>query len=103
MRYWLTPPDLYAALDEEFHFDYDPCPSPRPAGFDGLRRRWGKSNWVNPPFGTTVAPWVRKMAKQAGNSVLILPIPSWLHEALVRGMELRPIGTIRWRAIEDPT
>mgnify|MGYP001576709141 CR=1 FL=1 len=25
-RFWLTPPDTYAALDGEFHFDFDPCP-----------------------------------------------------------------------------
>ena len=29
-HYWLTPPDLYAALDAEFQFDFDPCPYPRP-------------------------------------------------------------------------
>src|SRR5574341_1877164 len=25
-HYWLTPPDLYARLDAEHHFDFDPCP-----------------------------------------------------------------------------
>jgi phage N-6-adenine-methyltransferase len=30
--YWLTPPDIYAALDAEFHFDFDACPHPRPRG-----------------------------------------------------------------------
>src|SRR5262245_50685837 len=25
-HYWLTPPDLYAALDAEFGFTFDPCP-----------------------------------------------------------------------------
>ncbi len=25
-HYWLTPPQLFKALDEEFHFDFDPCP-----------------------------------------------------------------------------
>ena len=34
-HYWLTPPDLYAALDAEFHFTFDACPHPRPEGFDG--------------------------------------------------------------------
>ena len=35
-HYWLTPPELYAALDAEFNFDFDPCPYPKPDDFDGL-------------------------------------------------------------------
>ena len=49
-HYWVTPPDLMKQLTDEFHFDFDPCPHPRPEGFDGLVVEWGKSNWVNPPF-----------------------------------------------------
>jgi hypothetical protein len=41
-HYWLTPPDLYAKLDAEFHFDFDPCPYPLPEGFDGLTCEWGE-------------------------------------------------------------
>jgi len=51
-HYWLTPPDIYAALDAEFRFDFDPCPFPLPADFDGLTCDWGQSNYVNPPFGS---------------------------------------------------
>lgn len=47
--FWLTPPDLMAELNREFGFNYDACPFPRPAGFDGLREPWGKRTWVNPP------------------------------------------------------
>lgn len=53
-HYWLTPPDLYARLDAEFHFDFDPCPFPRPDGFDGLTCEWGRSNYVNIPFGSVL-------------------------------------------------
>lgn len=67
-HYWLTPPDLYARLDAEFHFDFDPCPFPLPEGFDGLTCDWGQSNYVNPPFGSIMhqgkkkgmTAWVRK-------------------------------------------
>lgn len=48
-HYWLTPPDLYAQLDAEFHFDFDPCPFPKPDDFDGLTCEWGQRNYVNPP------------------------------------------------------
>jgi hypothetical protein len=54
-RYWLTPPEVYLALDEEFHFTFDPCPYPRPAGFDGLTIDWGEVNYVNPPFSKSDA------------------------------------------------
>lgn len=53
-HYWIRPDDLYERYDAEFHFDFDPCPYPRPDGFDGLTCEWGKSNWVNPPFGSTL-------------------------------------------------
>jgi len=50
-HYWLTPPELFKELNEEFHFTFDPCPYPVPDGFDGLESEWGSSNYVNPPFG----------------------------------------------------
>lgn len=58
-HYWLTPPDLYARLDARFHFDFDPCPYPKPEGFDGLTCEWGRSNYVNPPFGS-ILKWPRE-------------------------------------------
>lgn len=51
-HYWLTPPSIYADLHAEFKFDFDPCPFPLPPGFDGLTCDWGKSSYVNPPFGS---------------------------------------------------
>lgn len=54
-HYWLTPPDLYATLDAEFHFDFDPCPYPKPEDFDGLTCEWGQRNYVNPPFGSIIS------------------------------------------------
>lgn len=36
-HYWLMPPDKLKPLNDEFNFDFDPCPFPRPDGFDGLR------------------------------------------------------------------
>lgn len=40
-HYWLTPLDTMDDLDKEFHFDFDPCPFPKPDDFDGLIAEWG--------------------------------------------------------------
>jgi hypothetical protein len=55
-HYWLTPwqdPE-FVALEREFGPFFDPCPYPRPDGFDGLSCEWGQSNYVNIPFGSVL-------------------------------------------------
>jgi hypothetical protein len=103
-HYWLTPPELYARLDEEFHFDYDPCPHPRPQGYDGLVAPWGQSNYVNPPFKGPTA-WVRKAIaehKERGVGVVfVFPIDKWIHLFLEAGAEVRNLRDVRWCATED--
>lgn len=51
-QHWETPPDLYNKLDQEFNFDFDPCPID--PSFDGLLIEWGNSNFVNPPYTTVL-------------------------------------------------
>ena len=34
-HYWLTPDKLMKELNDEFNFDFDPCPYPKPEDFDG--------------------------------------------------------------------
>lgn len=115
-HYWLTPPDLYAMLDAEFHFDFDPCPYPKPEGFDGLTCEWGQSNYVNPPFGSIIhegkkkgmTAWVRKaIAEHAKGKrvVLVYPIDKWvlmLCKAILGDQaKIRNLGDVKWLAIED--
>ncbi|MDR1885006.1 MAG: phage N-6-adenine-methyltransferase, partial [Synergistaceae bacterium] len=104
-RYWLTPPDVYAALDAEFCFDFDPCPHPRPGGFNGLAVPWGASNYVNPPFCRKDAPeggpsaFARKAIAERAlgrTSVIILPVPNSIGLLLEAGAEIRYGGQIRW-------
>jgi len=114
-HYWLTPADLYAALDAEFHFDFDPCPYPLPDGFDGLTCEWGKSNYVNPPFGSILhngrktgpTAWVRKaIAEQVKGKrvVLVYPVDKWVLMLLaVIGATVRNLGDVRWLSTEDGT
>lgn len=117
-HYWVTPPDIMLELQSEFNFDFDPCPFPRPEGFDGLEVSWGNCNWVNPPFtGMAKEPgkrkigpmaWARKALAELQNgkiSVLIFPIYqvrviSFLED---QGAEIRYAGKIRWLAVEDGT
>lgn len=112
-HYWLTPPDLYARLDAEFRFDFDPCPYPLPVGFDGLLCRWGQRNYVNPPFGTILhygkkkgpTAWVRKAIaeyRQGKLVVLVYPIDKWVLLLMdVLGAPVRNLGDVRWCATED--
>lgn len=117
-HYWLTPPDLYAQLNAEFHFDFDPCPYPKPEGFDGLTCDWGKASYVNPPFGSIIhngkkkgpTAWVRKalMEQAKGKlSVIVFPLAKW-ELMLCAGLksdtvEVRDLGDVKWLATEDNT
>lgn len=68
-----TPPDLYAFLDLLFHFNFDPCPFR--ADFNGLKKEWGSSNFINPPY-SNIQPWLKKGVQEMekGNtSVFLVP------------------------------
>lgn len=115
-HYWLTPPDLYAELHAEFAFDFDPCPHPLPPKFDGLTCEWGRSNYVNPPFGAIphdgkrkgMTAWVRKaLAEHAKGKrvVMVYPIDKWvlmlLKAILDEHAQVRNLGDVKWLSIED--
>ena len=98
--YWITPPDLYEELDNEYHFDFDPCTYPK--RFDGLEIDWGKMNYVNPPFrkkdGSPTA-FVRKAIEEqskGNSSVLTLPTQSYVNLLLESSAELRSLGRVKW-------
>jgi len=99
---WQTPDAVYNALDKEFHFDFDPCPV-NPA-FDGLSIEWGKSNFVNPPYGRELPKWIKKGYEEAqkGKTVVFL-IPSrtdtkWWHDYIMKAGEIRFIkGRLKFK------
>lgn len=102
-HYWLTPPELMEELNQEFQFDFDACPYPRPEGFDGLEAEWGQSTYVNPPFqGPT--KWIRKAIaehEKGKRVVIVFPIDKWIHLLLEAGAEVRNLKDVKWCAIED--
>lgn len=111
-HYWLTPPDIFKSLNDEFHFDYDPCPYPKPESYNGLDAEWGFSNYVNPPFGSFiqdgkkkgVTAWAKKAIeeyKKGKKVVMVFPIDKWVLMLLKEGAEVRNLGDIKWLAIED--
>jgi len=115
LHYWLTPPELYAALDTEFGpFDFDPCPWPKPDDFDGLTCEWGLRNYVNPPFGSIVhngrkkgpTAWMRKAITEQHKGklcVVVYPVDKWVLMMLAAtgSSNVRNLGDVRWRSIED--
>ena len=114
---WVTPPEIFGALHEEFRFDLDAAADDETTRlprflWDALSLDdWpGERIWLNPPYGRQLAPFVRRAAREAakGKTVVAL-IPfrcraAWWHEAVIgkakevrcvrrRPRFLRPDGT----------
>ena len=111
-HYWLTPDDLMKELNNEFKFDFDSCPYPKPENFDGLTNEWGKSSYVNPPFGSIIhegkkkgpTAWVRKSIvehEKGKDVVFVYPIDKWVLMLIKAGAEIRNLGDVKWLATED--
>jgi len=117
-HYWLTPPKLMKSLQLEFDFDFDACPFPKPDDFDGLTCEWGKSTYVNPPFGSIMhqgpndkklkkkgpTAWVRKAieeSKKGKKVVLVYPIDKWVLMMIEAGAKITNLGDVKWIATED--
>lgn len=89
--HYSTPQGVYDKLNEEFHFNDDPCPL---NGAGGLDREWGGATFCNPPY-SEISSWVQKAysESQKGKTVVLL-IPSrtdtkWWHEHIMKAQEIR--------------
>ena len=78
---WETPKELYDKLNDEFAFDFDPCPinfgeiTPET---DGLLIEWGERNFINPPYSRKLKEAFVKRAieysKKGKVCVMLLPV-----------------------------
>lgn len=104
-EYWLTPPEIYEQLNDEFHFDFDPCPYPY-EGIDGTEIEWGNSTYLNPPFnrsdtqnGKGVTDFIKKAIeenKKGKTVVLIINTNNIINMMLEAGAEMRSMGRVKW-------
>jgi phage N-6-adenine-methyltransferase len=106
---WATPKDFYNKLDEEFHFDFDPCPLH--SDFDGLDPSfiwWGESIFINPPYSRKLKDRFVKRAleesKKGKTCVLLIPVSTstkLFHEVILpNAKEIRFIkGRLKFEGI----
>ena len=78
---WETPKYLYDQLNEEFDFNFDPCPlfiGEIPKEKDGLLIDWKERNFINPPYSRKLKEAFVKKAiaesKKGKLCVMLLPV-----------------------------
>jgi len=104
-----TPEDLFNELNQEFEFDFDPCPYKNPYGIDGLNIDWGEMNFVNPPY-SQAKKWIKKALYELQNygrkSVLFVPLRLysvyWLRFVVPYANEIRLVSPIRFKGYAFP-
>jgi len=91
---WETPIKLYNELNNEFNFDFDPCPI-KPQ-FDGLKVEWGERNFCNPPYNRIDKPKFIDKAfqefKKGKLVVMLIPAATGtkqFHEIILPNCEVR--------------
>lgn len=100
---WETPKKLYEILDNEFHFNLDPCCTKETAKCisfyttedDGLSKEWRGNVFMNPPYGRQIINWIKKAKEESdkGSTVVCL-VPArtdtkWWHTYCMKSAEIR--------------
>lgn len=105
---WATPKDVYARLDEEFGFDFDPCPLDGDSdGRSTLFVKWeGKRVFCNPPYGPEIGKFLAR-ASEAELAVFLIPARTdtrWFHDlVLPNAREIRFIrGRLKFGDAKNP-
>jgi site-specific DNA-methyltransferase (adenine-specific) len=103
---WGTPESFYKKLNQEFNFDFDPCPLG--GKVNGLLLPWGNRTFVNPPY-SDIKSWMKKGYEESleGNLIVFL-IPSrtdtkWWHQYVMKATEIRFIqGRLHFNNHKNP-
>lgn len=116
---WATPQDFFDRLNEEFHFDLDPCADAENAKCkeyftkeqDGLSKDWGGHRvFCNPPYGrTSTGDWVRKCYTEARkpNTLVVALLPArtdtrFFHDYIYHKAEIRFVrGRLKFGGCKD--
>ena len=97
-HYWLTPDDLMKELNDEFKFDFDPCPLQHDTKkWDGLKIEWKERNFINPPYSRKLKEaFVLKAIEESKKGkicVMLLPVSTstklFHHHILPNQKEIR--------------
>lgn len=116
---WATPTDLFNKLNEEFHFNLDPCANAYnhkcdryfTKEQDGLKQNWGGNRvFCNPPYGKEINKWVLKCSEESkkNNTLVVMLIPErtdtrWFHDYIYEKAEIRFIkGRLRFGESKNP-
>lgn len=104
---WETPPELFAKLDNEFHFTLDlaadehntKCKTYYSEKDDALICEWEGVCWLNPPYGSKnyrLINWIKKAfdETQKDNCLVVMLIPArtntkWWHQYCMQAAEVR--------------
>jgi len=91
---WQTPRGLFRDLNEEFNFNFDPCPLN--SIFDGLQVKWDKRCFINPPYSRIKDFLIKAHYEiQQGNTDIAVFLTfsntdtAWFHDYIYPKAEIR--------------
>lgn len=108
---YATPLAFYNKLNDEFNFDFDPCPFKHDMSWNGLDVDWIGNVYVNPPY-SNIEPFVSKAIIEIdkGNcdmAVFLIPIRSdtkyWHNLIMEKASEIRFVkGRLNFNESKSP-
>lgn len=106
---YATPKMFYKKINDEFNFDYDPCPYK--SDFDGLKTDWNGNIYINPPY-SGIEPFIKKGIEELKNNnakkcVYLIPVRSdtkYWHDLIMKfANEIRFIkGRLNFNESKSP-